>query len=116
MTIGGGQLGDTAVLAELGSRLGAVRLARNLTQAELAKEAGISKRTLERIEAGQSAQLTSFIRVLRALDLLERLELLLPPVQPGPMDLLRHGGKPPQRASGRGSGSPEPWTWAEDDA
>jgi transcriptional regulator with XRE-family HTH domain len=106
---------DEAVLAELGSRLGSVRLARNLTQAELAKEAGVSKRTLERIEAGQSAQLTNFIRVLRSLDLLERLELLLPPAQPGPMDVLLRAGKPPQRASGRESSPQKPWTWADDD-
>lgn len=109
------QLGDAAVLLELGSRLSSARLARNMTQAELANEAGVSKRTLERIEAGQSAQLTSFIRVLRALNLVERLELLLPPAQPGPMDLLEHAGRPPQRASGRRSHSHEPWTWADDE-
>ena len=115
MALSDAQPTDDAVLAELGSRLGAVRLSRNLTQAELAKEAGVSKRTLERIEAGQSAQITSFIRILRALDLLERLELLLPPAQPGPMDLLKRAGKAPQRASGRSSAHPQPWTWAEDE-
>jgi len=106
---------DMAVLAELGERIGRVRLSRNWTQAELAAEAGISKRTLERIEAGQSAQLTSFVRVLRALGLLERLELLLPPDQPGPMDLLLHAGKTPRRASGRETPDPQPWTWGDDE-
>jgi len=109
-----GQPGDKAVLIELGSRLGAARLSRDLTQAELAKEAGVSKRTLERIEAGQSAQLTSFIRVLRSLDLLDRLELLLPAAQPGPMDLLLRDGKTPQRATGRTTHTKTPWTWADE--
>ncbi len=109
-------LGDAAVLTELGSRIGAARLARDLTQAELAREAGVSKRTLERIEAGQSAQTTSFIRVLRGLGLLDRLELLLPPSRPGPMELLRRSGRTPHRASGRRPVSDaEPWRWGDEE-
>jgi transcriptional regulator with XRE-family HTH domain len=105
---------DEAILAEIGSRLSAARLARDLTQAQLAHGAGVSKRTVERIEAGESTQLTSFIRILRELDLLSRIGALLPPAEPGPMDLLRHAGKAPKRASG-GAGPPrEPWTWADD--
>ena len=105
---------DEAILAELGARLSSVRLSRDLTQAELAHDAGVSKRTVERIEAGQSAQLTSFIRILRTLDLLKGLGLLLPPPQPGPMDLLRRGGSAPQRATGRNAPADEPWTWADE--
>ena len=105
---------DEAILSELGARLSAVRLARDLTQAQLAHDSGVSKRTVERIEAGQSAQLTSFIRILRTLNLLDGLELLLPPPQPGPMDLLRRAGKIPQRASGSSAPSGEPWTWADE--
>ena len=105
---------DEAVLAELGARLNAARLARGLTQAELAHDAGISKRTIERIEAGQSTQLTSFIRILRTLELLDGLELVLPPAEPGPMDLLRRSGKTPKRASGRTAPLSEPWTWGGD--
>jgi len=106
---------DGAVLSELGSRMGAMRLTRNMTQAQLAREAGVSKRTLERIEAGRSAQITSFIRVLRALNVLERLELLLPPTRPGPMDLLKNSGRPPQRASGSNNVTEQPWQWGEDE-
>jgi transcriptional regulator with XRE-family HTH domain len=107
---------DDTVLAEVGDRLNAARLSRNLTQAALAKEAGVSKRTIERLEAGQSVQLTNFIRVLRALGHLGRLAALLPPSEPGPMELLRREGKAPKRASPRseppGSG---PWTWGHDE-
>ena len=105
---------DEAILAELGARLSSVRLSRDLTQAQLAQDAGVSKRTVERLEAGQSGQLTSFIRILRTLQLLDGLELLLPPPQPGPMDLLRRAGKRPQRATGRSAPSGEPWSWADE--
>lgn len=110
---------DQAVLAELGERLSAARLARDLTQAQLAHEAGIGKRTLERMEAGESASMTSLIRVLRALGLLDRLDTLLPAPEPTPMELLRRRGKQPQRASGSRAesaepGSEEPWTWGDE--
>ena len=105
---------DEAILAELGARLSSMRLSRNLTQAQLAKDAGVSKRTVERMEAGESAQLTSFIRILRTLGLLGGLDSFLPPPQPTPMQLLRRAGKPPLRATGRNVSSGEPWSWAEE--
>ena len=90
---------DSLILAELGRRLARCRLNAGVTQSALAFEAGISKRTLVRIEAGESVQLTNFLRLLRALGLVENLEALVPPDEPGPMDLLRMRGKRRQRAS-----------------
>ena len=49
------QTTDEAVLSELGGRLARVRLARNFTQAGLARQAGVSKRTVERLESGSVA-------------------------------------------------------------
>lgn len=105
---------DEAILGELGARLSAARLSRDLTQAQLAHEAGVSKRTVERLEAGRSAHLTSFIRILRTLGLVERFDLLLPPKEPEPMDLLRRAGATPQRARGTAARKDEPWSWADE--
>jgi len=58
-------LSDEAILSELGERLSRSRLDLQLTQAEVAEQAGIAKRTLERMEAGHSSQLSSLIRVPR---------------------------------------------------
>lgn len=104
---------DAAILADLGARVESARLSLNATQDELAREAGVSKRTVERIEAGSSSQMTSFVRVLRALGRLDPLEALLPPVGPTPMDLLRDGGRSRQRASGRRASEEQPWTWGD---
>ncbi|HEY1716698.1 MAG TPA: helix-turn-helix transcriptional regulator, partial [Verrucomicrobiae bacterium] len=49
------QATDETVLAELGGRLTRIRLERNLTQLQLAKEAGVSKNTVQRLEAGAVA-------------------------------------------------------------
>jgi len=111
-------LTDEAVLVELGERFSRSRLDRELTQADVAEQAGISKRTVERIEAGGSAQLSSIIRLLRVLDLLPNLERLLPEVEPSPMDLLKRKGKQRKRAPSRkdtGQINETPaWSWADD--
>ncbi|HEX9792974.1 MAG TPA: helix-turn-helix transcriptional regulator [Planctomycetota bacterium] len=110
-------LSDRAALAALGERLSSQRLERNLTQAELAREAGVSKRTLGRIENGESTQLTNLIRVLRALGLLGNLEALVPPPTASPIDQLRTQGKRRKRASSPQDeeGPKDEWQWGEPD-
>ncbi|TLD69810.1 helix-turn-helix transcriptional regulator [Phragmitibacter flavus] len=99
------QMADEPLLQELGARLMAVRLGRNLTQAQLAREAGVSKRTLERLEAGEVAvQLTGLIRVLRVLDLLEGLNQLVPEPVASPMEELKLRGRRRKRATGTRGG------------
>ena len=107
---------DAAALAELGERISALRLSRNLTQAKLAEEAGISKRTLIRLEAGESTQLTNLIRVARALGLLANLDAFIPAATASPIELLKREGKKRKRASPR-SDTPGPasgWSWGDD--
>lgn len=111
-------LTDEAALRRLGERLTQRRLQRNLSQAELAEQAGISRRTLVRLEGGQSTQLANFVRVLRALDLLGDLDQVVPPTPPSPLELLRNEGRRRQRASGRRVAedevAEEPWSWDDE--
>jgi transcriptional regulator with XRE-family HTH domain len=91
---------DDAILGELGGRMAQVRLGKNLTQAQLAAEAGVSKRTVERLELGEvAAQMSGFIRICRALDMIERFELLVPEPVASPMAQLKLGGRKRRRAS-----------------
>lgn len=112
-------LTDEAILAELGSRAAQARLNLSMTQAELADEAGIGKRTLEKFEAGSPTQLVTLVRVLRALDLVDNLETLIPPPRPSPMALLRGQGRTRKRAPKRSlQKKPEadrPWHWNDDE-
>jgi len=109
------EMNDGTILRELGERLAHARLERNLTQAALAEQAGIAKRTLERLESGEvAAQLSAFLRVCRELGLLDRLDALIPEAKPGPMELLQMKGKIRRRASSRKSQEAKrnrPWTW-----
>jgi transcriptional regulator with XRE-family HTH domain len=109
------QLSDDVVLRELGERIASVRLGLNLSQTDLASQAGISKRTVERLESGQvGTQFSGFLKVCRALGLLDRLEVLLPAPQVSPIDLLRLDGKKRRRASKPLMVREKTWTW--DDA
>jgi transcriptional regulator with XRE-family HTH domain len=94
-------LTDEAVLGELGARLERVRLARNLTQVELAGEAGVERKLVLRLEAGESVRVVSLIRVLRALGLLEGADQLVVDPTPGSIDLAKLRGGMRKRASGR---------------
>lgn len=108
---------DEALLRELGLRLSRLRVARDWTQAELARRAAVGVRTVQRIESGAvAAQLSAFLRVCRALELLPRIDALLPDATPEPMAALRRGKGEKRRASGRPPRAAErdpKWTWRE---
>lgn len=110
------QLADQSVLQAVGEAIHQQRLQRNLSQADLASDAGVSKRTLERIEAGVSIQLANFIRILRALDLLEGFDALVPQPMPSPIAQLKLQDRQRQRASS--VREPEPaakaWAWKDE--
>lgn len=112
-------LSDNAILAALGERVARHRLNRNLTQEEVAFEAGVSRRSLYKIENGLSVDTRILIRVLRALDLLADLALLAPEPEPSPLALLEARGKERARASGSRKAAPRAtkpgsWQWPDD--
>ncbi len=110
-------LTDDTVIRELGARLARIRLDRDLTQADLADEAGVGLRTLQRLENGTAApQLNMFIRILRALGMIENFEQLIPEPIPSPIEMRKMQGKLRRRASGKEHQIAEAkgtWTWAE---
>jgi transcriptional regulator with XRE-family HTH domain len=110
------ELTEAAVLQELGTRLARRRIDSGLTQAALAREAGVAKRTVERIEAGRTAELGTLIRLLTVLDLSAGLDALVPDAAPSPISLLKSRGRERRRAS-RPRAAPtapgQPWSWTE---
>ena len=55
--------------ATLCKRLESIRLSRNITQTQLAEEAGVSPRTIGRLEKGQGVSMDTFIRIMMALSI-----------------------------------------------
>jgi transcriptional regulator with XRE-family HTH domain len=111
-------LTDDAVLAELGARLAHTRLERNLTQRRVADEAGVARSAVQALERGEPVVVTSLIRVLRALGLVDGLDRLVPEPAPSPTQLLALRGRRRRRAAGaRTTSTPEtrtePWSWGD---
>jgi transcriptional regulator with XRE-family HTH domain len=103
--------------SQLGDRLSKLRLSRNLTRAQLAKETGTSPRTLARLEAGEGASLDSFIRVLLALNMESNLLGMLPDPAVRPMERVKLRGRERQRARPRQTETlpASQWAWGDDE-
>lgn len=109
------QVVDTVILSELGERIARLRLERNLKQVDLATQAGVSKRTVERMEGGGPTQLANLVRVCRALGLVDRFEMLIPQPLPSPVEQLKLRGRQRKRAASVKTKEPAgKWTWGED--
>ena len=115
------ELTDMGVLHEIGDRLERRRIDSGLTQAQLAEEAGISKRTVERIEAGHSTDFVMLLRVLRVLNFLEALDQSVPDLPQSPLVLLKGRGRTRKRvghsrrpaARTPATNPAPPWKWRE---
>ncbi|MHB8766451.1 MAG: helix-turn-helix domain-containing protein [Deferrisomatales bacterium] len=106
---------DKELLRELGARVQAWRLNRNLSQDQVAETAGVGRATVVRLEGGQSVTLLSFVQVLRALGALEELAGFLPEPGVSPLELLERKGRRRRRAS-PGQSGPEPASGGDEPA
>ena len=108
---------ETVMLAELGERAQQYRVGMNLTQAELAKNAGVSQRTIERMEGGNSVQLDKMLRILRALRLSDNLDQLIPETRIRPIQLAGSKSDVRRRSYKRRStttdGKYTGWVWGD---
>ena len=93
------QLTPAALSVELGERLKQTRLNANITQAELAQRAGVSRNIVMSAEKGQ-AQLENFVALLLALGVAQQLNNFLPKPQLSPLQLRKLQGKQRERATG----------------
>lgn len=100
--------------ARIGRGLAAERLSRNLTQAQLATEAGLSLSTLRRLEDGKNVSLDNLIRVMDALQIASRLDALTPALDIRPVERVRPAGRERQRAAPAASAPPASrWAWGD---
>ncbi len=73
----------------LGTSIRKLRIDRNLTQAELAAQAGISLHALQNLESGEGATVRTLVTALRALGREEWLKSLAPTPTINPLSLPR---------------------------
>ena len=75
-------------LKRLGQKIAKLRLAKNIKQSELAYEAGVSERTLQRIEAGEAAKSDGLLKVIKQLGKLEDILSSLDTAEFSPVEMV----------------------------
>jgi len=102
------------IAVALCKKLENIRLSRNMTQIQLAEEAGVSPRTIGRLEKGQGVSFDTFIRVLTALRIQQNLEALLPDPTVRPVERINVRGVERKRARpGLSSKEQATWSWGD---
>ena len=83
---------------ELGSQARDLRIRQNISQQELASQAGVALNSVKNLEAGKGATITSLVKILRSLGRADWLLTLAPEVSISPLQMLKSKSKR-QRAS-----------------
>ena len=88
----------SAIAKELGQRLKQARLNIDLTQVEVAEQAGVTRKAVLNAEKGK-VQLEVLVAIMGALKLTEQLNHFLPAQEISPIQLAKLQGRKRQRAS-----------------
>jgi transcriptional regulator with XRE-family HTH domain len=107
---------NQTAFTELGQRLAHHRLNQNLTQQELAREAGVGVNTVYRIEQGRSTQLSNLLRIMRVLGLARNFDQLVPAFPLSPIEQLKLNKEQRKRAFARKEKARRPggWKWGDE--
>lgn len=91
-------MSDAALSETIGAFIKHHRLNQNKTQLEVSTAAGISRSTLSLLERGETVTLSSFIQILRVLDLLYLMKMFEVKVQISPIEYAKMQQNKRQRA------------------
>jgi len=100
-------LSDKAIMKNIGLFIQQTRIKQNLTQAEVAVQAAISRSTLSLVERGDNISLVNLIKILRTLDALYVLQTFEVREELSPLQLAKGEKQKRQRASKQKSEKPD---------
>ncbi len=106
-------LQDKAISAEISARFKQYRIASSMTRTELAEKSMVSVGTIARFENGSDIGLLNLIKLLRALDLIDKLDLLISDPQERPSNYISKSA-PKQRARKRKK-TDNDWKWGDEE-
>ncbi len=105
---------DRMYLEELGQKLKLYRVSMGLTQQDLEDQSGVSKRSISRLEQGESVQLDNFIKIMTALNLGENIDILIPDQTKRPSFYLENKIKGQQRVRKTDAGKTK-FKWGDEE-
>ena len=81
----------------MGKKIKTYRIMKERSQEDLSDKTGISKRSISRLEQGESIQMDNLFKILIALDLGDNIDLLVPDQTRRPSYYLEYSDSGPQR-------------------
>ncbi len=113
MKISGTENNET-ILKELGQRIKDIRIKMSMTQKEFALKAGVSARTIERLENGENINIECFLNVLRVINCIQNTDLLITEQILTP-EMIFNNQKKRQRASAKQKKEEKIfWKWGDE--
>lgn len=89
---------NNEILELIGKKLQEYRVSKNISQKKLAEITGVSRSRISDIENGSPSSMVSLIEIMRALKILDNIELLIPAVVKSPREVLKETLKKRKRA------------------
>lgn len=96
-------------IRELGQKIKTYRIMQELTQQDLEDMTGVSKRSISRLEQGESVQVDNLFKILIALGLGDNIELLVPDQTKRPSFYLEKTDNKPKRVRKKSKRSDFKW-------
>lgn len=84
-------------IKELGKKIKTYRIMNEMSQQDLEDKSGVSKRSISRLEQGESVQVDNLFKILIALNLGDNIELLVPDQTRRPSYYLENTATKPKR-------------------
>ena len=84
-------------IKELGQKIKIYRIMNEMSQQDLEDKSGVSKRSISRLEPGESVQVDNLFKILLALGLGDNIELLVPDQTKRPSYYLKETENHPKR-------------------
>ena len=91
------QKGYQEYIKELGRKIKTYRVMNEMSQQELEDKTGVSKRSISRLEKGESVQVDNLFKILLALGLGDNIDLLVPDQTKRPSYYLENKENKPKR-------------------
>lgn len=89
---------NNEILELIGKKLQEYRVSKNISQKQLSEITGVSRSRISDIENGSPSSMVSLIEIMRALKILDNIELLIPAVVKSPREVLKETLKKRKRA------------------
>lgn len=94
-------MSDDAIIRSIGAFIKHQRIEQNRTQQDVADDAGINRSTLSLLENGEVVNISTLVQVLRALDLLNVMDVFKIEDQISPLELAKLEEQKRKRASNK---------------